>query len=309
MRHSVVVPLFDKRAYIGETIASLAAQEQPPDEILVVDDASTDGSAQEAERALARHAEELRVTRTEVVRRARNAGPGAARNVGIERATGDLISFLDADDCYRSDGLRAIGERMRAHALDLAVLGYESDPPGERFPDHALLAGELVELADDVFLLPEPLRTAAHPEFFMGRASNVVVRRRWLGPHRYCVASRLNEGIDFWYRVLKDIAAHAGARVGLIAAPLVRFRILGDSLSHRLCRDWRALELPPTILRYADSTDAHDRRLVDMLGRRWLEHALQVLPDVGQKRAFVAHHRAFLARLGVGTPLHGTTPP
>ncbi|WP_371926316.1 glycosyltransferase family 2 protein, partial [Chromobacterium sp. S0633] len=45
MRHSVIIPLYNKRAYIGETIASLAAQEKAPHEIIIVDDASTDDGA------------------------------------------------------------------------------------------------------------------------------------------------------------------------------------------------------------------------------------------------------------------------
>ncbi|WP_163364814.1 glycosyltransferase family 2 protein, partial [Escherichia coli] len=53
---AVVIPLFDKREFIGEAIASIAGQDAPPDALILVDDASTDGSAAAAERALALHA-------------------------------------------------------------------------------------------------------------------------------------------------------------------------------------------------------------------------------------------------------------
>ena len=46
MSHTVVIPLYDKAAWIGETIASLAAQTLPPSELIVVDDASTDHSVE-----------------------------------------------------------------------------------------------------------------------------------------------------------------------------------------------------------------------------------------------------------------------
>lgn len=285
---AVVIPLFDKREFIGEAIASLAGQDAPPDALILVDDASTDGSAEVAERALALHAAALGGTRVELVRRAENGGPGAARNCGIERADCELLLCLDADDMLRPDALRHMREAMDRHALAMAVIGYASEPAGEVFPELAPLARELQPIEDGLFLLAEPLRAAAHPEFVMGRASNVIVRRRWLGTHRYGNA-RLNEGVDLWYRVLKDVAA-SDARAGLIAAPLIRFRVSPDSLSHRRCDDWRALEVPPTVLRYQHSTDPGDRRMAAMLVARWGDHALATLPEE-QRPLFLAHYR------------------
>lgn len=296
--HTVVIPLYNKAAYIGDAIASLAVQEVLPCELIIVDDASTDDSLSQARAALSRHAEAFAKTRIKVIALDRNGGPGAARNAGLDRATGETISCLDADDSYRPDALRRVAEAMRDHDLQLLVIGFDSEPSGERFPDLDALGSELVPLAQDLFLLPAPMHTAGCPAFFMGRASNVVVRRACLAAHRYHATSRLNEGIDFWYRVVKDIAAQCG-RVGLIETPLIRFRILDDSLSHRPFTDWRAFEVPPTILRCLDSTDADDQRLVTMLGQRWCEHAMYSLSDAAQQRAFLDHHRALLQRIGV----------
>lgn len=288
---AVVIPLFDKQEFIGDAIASLAGQEAPPDALILVDDASTDGSAEAAERALALHATALSGTRLDFVRRAENGGPGAARNSGIERVDCELLLCLDADDMLHPEALRHMREVMDHHALAMAVIGYASEPAGEVFPELELLAGELQPIEDGLFLLAEPLRTAAHPEFVMGRASNVVVRRRWLGAHRYGNA-QLNEGVDLWYRVLKDVAA-ADARVGLIAAPLIRFRVSPHSLSHRRCDDWRMLEVPPTVLRYRLSSDPGDRRMAEMLASRWHDHALATLPKE-QRPLFLAHYRDLL---------------
>lgn len=298
MRHSVIIPLYNKRAYIGETIASLAAQEKAPHEIIIVDDASTDDSAEAAEHALRHHAQDLSHTRSVLLRLPRNSGPGAARNAGLALAGGELVSFLDADDCYRPDCLRLLEQKMNEHRLDLAVLGYDSAPPEERFPQLGALRAEWEPLEDEVFLLPRPLRTAGHPDFFMGRASNVAARRQWLLTQRYVAGARLNEGIDFWYRVLKEIVAHGG-RAGVLSAPLIRFRILADSLSHRPCRDWRLLATPPTVLRYAGSQDADELRLARMLAQRWLDYAQESLPDAAQRRAFLARHRPLLIQLGL----------
>lgn len=297
---AIVIPLFNKKAFVGETIASLAVQDAPPDQLIIVDDASTDGSAEAAERAIAAHAERLRATRVELVRLPRNGGPGAARNAGIRRVDSDLLLFLDADDGLRSDALHLVRRHMRGHNLAMMVLGYASDPPGEAFPSLPALAGLLSSLDDALFLLDAPLRAAAHPEFMMGRASNVAIHRHWLGAHRYNTEARLNEGVDLWYRVLRRIVADGG-RVGLCAAPLIRFRISPDSLSHRPIDTWPELEMPPTVQRYRDSLDPDDRAMAMMIAGRWLAHALEVLPE-DEKAQFLAHHRALLGRMGLVPP-------
>lgn len=296
MKTSVVIPLFNKRPYVAEAIASLAAQDLPPFEVIVVDDASTDGSLEVARRALASLARSCPECRVELIARPENGGPGTARNVGLEIARGELVGFLDADDTYRVDCLRKVSENLHDSRIDLMVLGF-SDGEKQTFPDLETLAPELEILSADLYVLRDPLRSVSHPEFFMGRASNVMVRRRWLAAHRFHPTSRLNEGIDFWYRVLRDICATPGTRIGLMSPPLIRFRVLDDSLSHRSCPDWWRLEVPPVIRRYIGSLDGHDRWLMGMLGARWLEHAMGCLPSQEQKAAFVNHHRSLLATL------------
>jgi len=296
--HTVVIPLYDKVAWIGETIASLAEQTQPPDQLVIVDDASTDGSMEAAYDALAAHTDALSGCRIDLVALPQNRGPGAARNAGMARAVGERISFLDADDIYRADALHTIGERMRSHQLGMAVLGYDSAPQGEFWPEPNTLEGDLVPLEADTFLMTDPLGTVAHPAFVMGRASNVAVRRTLLRHFKYHTGVRLNEGIDFWYRVLKP-AVREGVRVGLITEPLIRFRVLEDSLSHRMPSHWRELDVPPSLLRFAESCDEDDQRLKSMLARRWIDHACTSLPNPAQIRDFLSHHRPLLVQCGV----------
>lgn len=87
---SVVIPCYNAAPYIGTAIDSVVEQQWPDLEIIVVDDGSSDGSAQVA----AAHGAGVHVIRQS------NAGPGAARNVGIEAARGEYIAFLDADDLW-----------------------------------------------------------------------------------------------------------------------------------------------------------------------------------------------------------------
>jgi glycosyltransferase involved in cell wall biosynthesis len=87
---SVVIPTYNYGCFISEAIESVLAQTYQIDEIIVVDDGSTDGT----ESLVRAFGESVRYVKQQ------NAGVGAARNRGVENASGDLIAFLDADDMW-----------------------------------------------------------------------------------------------------------------------------------------------------------------------------------------------------------------
>jgi glycosyltransferase involved in cell wall biosynthesis len=115
---SVIIPVFNRRQEVLRAIASVLAQTLPPDEILVVDDASTDGTV---EAVVA-----LQEPRIRIMRHARNRGAAAARNTGIEAAQGDWIAFLDSDDEWDKRKLARQLETLRRAPADTAagVTGY-----------------------------------------------------------------------------------------------------------------------------------------------------------------------------------------
>lgn len=88
VRVSVVIPAYNCEAYLAEALESAFAQTRAADEILVVDDGSQDATATVA----ARYTGRIALFRQE------RGGIGAARNLGITKATGTHIAFLDADD-------------------------------------------------------------------------------------------------------------------------------------------------------------------------------------------------------------------
>ena len=88
---SVVVPIYNVAPYLGECLESIAAQYHRDLEVIMVDDGSTDGSGAIAAAFAAKDPRFALVSKV-------NAGLGAARNTGIEHATGEFLMFVDSDD-------------------------------------------------------------------------------------------------------------------------------------------------------------------------------------------------------------------
>ena len=92
---SVIIPVYNREKYLAEAIESVLAQTYRPIEVIVVDDGSTDGSADIAKR----FGSPVRYYFQP------NSGAGAARNRGIAVARGSFLAFLDSDDLWVEDKL------------------------------------------------------------------------------------------------------------------------------------------------------------------------------------------------------------
>ncbi|HUO67213.1 MAG TPA: glycosyltransferase family A protein, partial [Gammaproteobacteria bacterium] len=170
---SCVVPAYNAERYVARALESVLEQSRPPDEIIVVDDGSTDGTAA----VLESYGSRLRVVHQE------NSGPAAARNRGIRMATGEIICFQDADDEWHRDKLAKqlvllearpeVGiciTRLRnvwAEHLDeerrgLGAHVFANDPPGYVFQT-SLIRRDVFARAG---MLDEKLRRAEDIEWF-----------------------------------------------------------------------------------------------------------------------------------------------
>jgi glycosyltransferase involved in cell wall biosynthesis len=178
MRASVIIPCRNGERIVAEAVRSAFSQAEPPLEVIVVDDASTDATSQAARAAGAR------VLRTEMHRNA-----GGARNLGIEASSGDVLAFLDADVVAPADWLA----RVRA--------AFENDPQvvavgGSVVNGRPGVWGDL-----DLYL--------NHSEWIGGRPSvkgliptlGVAYRREAVGPVRF-VETNLGEDASFGAAVL-----------------------------------------------------------------------------------------------------------
>jgi glycosyltransferase involved in cell wall biosynthesis len=196
---SAVIPVRDGERYVEEAIASLRSQARRPDELIVVDDGSTDWSAEIA----------ATTPGVRVLRRA-HEGPAAARNAGAEAAAHELLIFLDADDLAVDGGL----------ALQIEAF--------ERDPELTFVVGQM-----ENFLSPERAErlrgTLAFPEgaqpAMMG--SGMMVRRQAFLDLGGCDARIAGGEMIDWI----DRARKAGGRSFVLPEIVVRRRIHGGNLT------------------------------------------------------------------------------
>ena len=130
---SCIIPVFNGERYLKEALDSILAQTYRPLEIIVADDGSTDGTAA----IVAGYREEVRYLFQP------NAGPAAARNLGLNAAQGEFVGFLDHDDLWHPEKLARQMARFRGRPeLDLCVTHArnfwipELEQEAARYQDH-----------------------------------------------------------------------------------------------------------------------------------------------------------------------------
>lgn len=114
MRISTVITAYNTERYIASTIESVLRQTRPSDEIIVVDDGSTDGTPD----VLRGFTAQVRVISQQ------NGGPARAVNVGVAASTGDALAFLDGDDLWLPEKLRIQSAALSSEADLEAVFGF-----------------------------------------------------------------------------------------------------------------------------------------------------------------------------------------
>ncbi len=208
---SIVTPAHNSAAYIGETLASARAQTFTSFELIVVDDASTDGTA-DVVRAAA--AGDERVTVVTIP----HGGTAAARNAALARARGEFIALLDSDDVWMPDYLEKQLALFRAFP-DVAIVSANAINRGGPLDGRPLWP----VAAEPRLLQPRDLVVHDNSVSIMSTFRRAIVDR--IGP--FNAVLRRNEDYDLWLR-----ASDAGFEILQNRTPLAFYRRHAQSVSH-----------------------------------------------------------------------------
>lgn len=116
-KYSIILPVYNGAQYVAQAVESVLRQKQPDWELLIIDDGSSDATAEICGNFAAGDSR-IRYIFQE------NAGVSAARNHGVETAAGEYLLFLDADDWLTEDCLETFDKLLAQHPADLVVANY-----------------------------------------------------------------------------------------------------------------------------------------------------------------------------------------
>lgn len=287
---SVVIPAYNIEAYLVRAIDSVLAQTQPPEEIIVVDDGSTDQTAAVAQR----YGSQVRYIYQE------NAGLSAARNTGIRNANSVWIALLDGDDEWLSDKLRLQIDLLKRNPhlvwacancyfhwvhLNERVMMHEPDS------FKSLLAGR--EFLDD-YLLAANQGAVGHP-------NTMIIKRQVLfaaGLFREGLA--FHEDHDMWWRI-----AYRWPQFGYLPQPLAHYyHNRPGSLTHCVSRNRQIDVLCELIDRHLKLAASYGRRNeLKIRLDHYLNWTLQYLLREQQNKQVLklVHHFGFILRPSIRT--------
>jgi glycosyltransferase involved in cell wall biosynthesis len=203
---SVVIPAYNSRNTVLEAVATARAQTLRPTQIIVVDDASKDDTVQQLETIAG---PDLLIVKCPV-----NGGGGAARNRGIEHATGDVVAFLDADDLWAPNKLANQMALLRTQTRESFVFSAveHTNEYGEKhiLPKREPLPGE--SLGDYMLKSGNIMQT-----------SSLLVPRHLLAKCRFNEKLRRFQDLDFCLTLDDE-----GVSAAFCREPLVEWRNVGN---------------------------------------------------------------------------------
>jgi len=278
---SVLIPVYNAAATVGEAIESALRQTVPAHEVVVCDDGSTDG----VDDALAPYRDRIVFPRKE------NGGGASALNAAAARATGDFVVVLDSDDAYAPRRLEALAE-LAAARPDLDILTadalYEID---------GRAVGRFNGPANPFAVSDQRLAIVGRCFLF----APAVRRTRLLDVGGWDESLAIGYDWDCWLRVMLDCAA-----AGSVDQPLVHYRLHDASLSARRIQSLRErVTILERALAHPGLTSAEQDHLeASLAGHRRnvllaeAYHSIQAARSDPRDRALaVARERAFGRRV------------
>jgi len=122
---SIIVPVYNVKPYLAEALDSILNQTYNDIEVIIINDGSTDGSAEICEAYVKQD------SRIRLIHQA-NKGLSSARNAGLDVMTGDIVAFLDSDDAYSPDYINLMIRAMICEQADIVVCKYTNHYTNDR---------------------------------------------------------------------------------------------------------------------------------------------------------------------------------
>ena len=291
---SVIIPTWNLAKYITKSIESVLAQTHQPHEILIVDDGSTDDT-----KALVSAQSDPRIRYIEIP----HSGTAAARNKGIDLASGDYLAFLDADDLWRPTMLEkqvAVMENDKDLICSFTNFVRFVESTGEVYPDQFEYYPELATLPvtksgcgdalivqGDAFVhfiafgeIPAYMQCMLFRRSMIGelRLDNTLVRCQDL---EYAARVFMHGKVAFTPEVLTDVRRHDS-------------NITKDISLMALDKLWALLPL-----RAAVDTPARRAALNDRLVKAWIDAATALI-QAGHRGDGLKHYAKAIAQPGPG---------
>jgi len=225
-RFSIIIPAFNSAATLARAIESVLMQSWAAYEIIVVDDGSTDATAEVA----------CQFGDSVTLIQQANSGVSAARNVGAAVATGDWLAFLDADDWYTKDRIKLHAEWIEKDAcLDFLTGDYEYKDAEGNLLGTSMLQHEsgrllLTKAAGSVQVLidrPEEL-TAFVADHFGDTHTLSLPRSRFIELGGYPTGFTICEDVHFLTRLIAK-----SSRIGVVCASLGVYYIHNTSATRK----------------------------------------------------------------------------
>ncbi len=200
---SVVIPVYNAGPYLSEAVRSVLDQTLPPQQVIVVDDGSSDGGIEQLEQERAP---------VEIIRQV-HQGIGAARNAGVQVAKGKFLAFLDADDLWT------------ANKLEIQVAALTEQPSLE-----AVLGGVENFLSPDLDdVSRQRLAKTENEKGSLLAGSLLLHRTAFLRIGLFDTRYKLGEFIEWWARACRLNLAYA-----ILPDLVLRRRIHGNNITRRL---------------------------------------------------------------------------
>lgn len=224
---SVIMPIYNAQEYLEETLECLIHQTLKEIEIICINDGSTDGSLNILNKYAAFDCR-IKVFDQE------NSGAGVARNTGLQYATGEYLSILDADDIFEKDMLEAAYRKAKQNEVDICVFKMDRFRENIRYrqPYHwSILRNQLPEFEPFTYkdIRGNIFRT------FIGWTWDKLFRREFIFKHRLEFQALRNTN-DMFFTFAAFVKAE---KISILNRTLVHQRIgLYDSVSVTRERSW-----------------------------------------------------------------------